>query len=152
MNNLQKFIRSVDKWDNNFSSAKTVKRNYKVCRYQATAEDAKEAYQILNKYVFDNGLDPILLAIHRRNGYWGSCHAGYTKEEYRCTHIRLTDWFETRRSFIETIAHEMVHQFQWDILSNERDNQGLGPIMSHGPSFFAWRPVLAEYDIPLTKW
>jgi hypothetical protein len=48
------------------------------------------------------------------------------------------------------MAHEMVHQFQWDILSNERQSQGLGPIMSHGPSFFAWRKPLAEYNIPLS--
>jgi len=48
------------------------------------------------------------------------------------------------------MAHEMVHQFQWDVLSNERQSQGLDPIMSHGPSFFAWREPLAEYDIPLS--
>ena len=151
MNNLHKLIRQAHKLDNK-SVKKTVRRNYKVCNDQAQHEDAEEAYTLINKHIFDNGLDPLLIAIHRRNGYWGSCHAGYTNEEYRCTHIRLTDWFETRTSFIETIAHEMVHQFQWDILSNERDNQGLGPIMSHGPSFFALRPALAEYNIQLSKW
>ena len=55
-----------------------------------------------------------------------------------------------RKDEMFVVAHEMVHQYQWDILSNDREDQGLPPIMSHGPSFFAWREPLAEYNIPLS--
>ena len=50
-----------------------------------------------------------------------------------------------------TLAHEMVHQWQWEVLSPQRHEKGKPAIMSHGPSFYAWRKPLNEYLIPLTR-
>jgi hypothetical protein len=50
---------------------------------------------------------------------------------------------------ITVLAHEMVHQYQWDIYSVKRERQGLTNIMSHGPSFFEWKDRLAEFAIDL---
>jgi hypothetical protein len=47
------------------------------------------------------------------------------------------------------VAHEMVHQYQWDIESKRRVRQGMGSIMSHGPTFYAWRDKLKKHGIPL---
>jgi len=119
--------------------------------FRPTLDRAQEVYELINRYVFDNGLNPAKLHIKRTRGYWGMCHGDqnavgnfFTKE------IILTNRFPNLSSFVAIMAHEMVHQFQWDVLSNERQSQGLDPIMSHGPSFFAWREPLAEYDIPLS--
>jgi len=51
--------------------------------------------------------------------------------------------------YISTLAHEMVHQYQWDIYSNIRVKRGLTRHMSHGPSFYIWRNKLSKYGIAL---
>jgi hypothetical protein len=49
------------------------------------------------------------------------------------------------------LAHEMCHQYQWDIDRLHRILRGLPGLLSHGPSFFQHRSRLAEFGIPLQK-
>jgi len=51
--------------------------------------------------------------------------------------------------FITTLAHEMCHQYQWDVQGIERRKIGKEPIMSHGPSFFELRDKLKKHGISL---
>jgi len=121
--------------------------------FKPCGEYAQETYSLLNRYIFDNGLDPAQLEIKRTRGYWGMC-VGTTdiiNDSFYVEKIVLSSRFAFKAQFIATLAHEMVHQFQWDVLSNERWGQGKQPIMSHGPSFFAWREPLSEYFIPLKR-
>lgn len=119
--------------------------------FKPTLDRGQEIYNLINHYIFDNGLDPAKLHIKRTRGYWGMCAGDQNANgDFFTKEIILTNRFPNLSSFVAIMAHEMVHQFQWDILSNERQSQGLGPIMSHGPSFFAWRKPLAEYNIPLS--
>jgi len=136
LNRLQKFVQRNDMYERNF---------------EASQELALEAYDMLNQYVFDNGLDPCPVTVRRTRGYWGMCDGRVVDDECRTNEIILTKRYPFKAMFINTLAHEMVHQFQWDVLSNERLEQGKPPIMSHGPSFYAWRPALKEYNIILTK-
>jgi hypothetical protein len=135
-NKLQKFVQRSNMFDGN---------------YVATQEFADETYEVLNCYIFDNCLEPCPVNVRRTRGVWGMCDGRVENDEFRVHEITLTNKYPFRAMFVATLAHEMVHQFQWDVLSNERWEQGKEPVMSHGPSFFAWRPVLAEYNIPLTK-
>jgi hypothetical protein len=61
----------------------------------------------------------------------------------------LADRWYCRHWLIMAVAHEMVHQYQWDIESKRRKRQGLPSIMSHGPTFFSWRDKLKKHGIPL---
>ena len=45
------------------------------------------------------------------------------------------------RNIFETLAHEMVHQWEW---LNYGD-------MTHGPKFFVWRNELAKFGIVLSR-
>lgn len=113
-------------------------------------EDVKYAYKIINRYVFDNKLrrPPIQLGITR--GYWGMCIGNHNKTTPRSfCEIRLSDKYFCVQWFMNTLAHEMVHQYQWDIDGENREQEGLDPLMSHGPSFFAWREVLGYYGLSL---
>lgn len=134
-NKLQKFVQRTDMFDGKF---------------EATQEFALETYEMLNRYVFDNGLEPCPITVRRIRGVWGMCDGRVEGDEFRVHEITLTKKYPFCALFVATLAHEMVHQFQWDVLSNERWQEGKDPIMSHGPSFFAWRPALDEYNIPLT--
>ena len=72
------------------------------------------------------------------------------KKRSQCI-IRVSDRWYCRQWLINTLAHEMVHQYQWDIYSKERFHQGKDPIMSHGPSFYVFRDQLKEHGIVLKK-
>jgi hypothetical protein len=60
----------------------------------------------------------------------------------------MDKWY-SRQWLITVLAHEMCHQYQWDVQGLERLKKGKEPIMSHGPSFFVFRDKLKEHGIAL---
>lgn len=111
-------------------------------------------YSLLNRYIFDNKLRRPEITQGRMIKCWGLCH--WHDEEQRsgtyCT-IRLSDKWFCEQWFVNTLAHEMVHQYQWDIYRWEHidcfgkdiyQNSG-----AHGPSFYEWRDRFSEYDLKL---
>lgn len=135
MNKLQRYVNSLD----------TDRA------YRAHFNDAVEAYELLNRYVFDNGLDQPGLRIRKLRGAWGWCLGDYIDSDPVVEYIDLAVRWPNKRLFVETLVHEMVHQFQWEVLNPERETQGLPPVMSHGPSFFAWRPAVESYGLTLRR-
>ena len=112
---------------------------------------ANHVYELVNYYVFDNELTKpkIELKSHCRK-YWGICY-GATDKDYTGSYCRINlmdKWF-CPQWFITTLAHEMVHQYQWDILGPEREKDGKDWLMSHGPSFYQFKPHLHVHDISL---
>ena len=109
-------------------------------------------YRTLNYAIFDNELNmPRMRLAPRCRTYWGICMASYDKDAYTksyCTIKMMDKWF-CRQWFITVLAHEMSHQYQWDILGEERNKEGKESIMSHGPSFFYHRDRMAEHGISL---
>jgi hypothetical protein len=73
-----------------------------------------------------------------------------SKKLSNCT-ITLSNKWYCRQWLILTLAHEMCHQYQWDILSHKRISEGKQPIMSHGPSFFLFKQKLNKHGIPLRR-
>jgi hypothetical protein len=122
--------------------------------YRPTKREVKKLYNIINEEIFNNELPPAHLEVKSHcRGYWGLCMAqGFNpkKKSSQCK-IRLTDRWYCKQWLIDTLAHEMVHQYQWDIYSKERAVEGKEPIMSHGPSFYKFRKQLAEYGIMLKR-
>ena len=108
-------------------------------------------YELINYEVFDNILHkPKLETQSHRRKYWGMCignvHRSYTGSYCE---IKLMDKWFCPQWFVTTLAHEMVHQYQWDILGPERQQQGKDWLMSHGPSFFQFREDLKCHHISL---
>lgn len=109
--------------------------------YRPSLREVKHIYKLLNKYVFNNKLvmPPLQIGICRT--YWGMCvglHQSTKKGTY-CK-IRLMDKWFCVQWLVTTLAHEMVHQYEWDVLRKK---------MTHRQSFFMWRDVLAKYNIDL---
>ncbi len=118
--------------------------------FRPSLHDVKYAYKILNRHVFDNQLrmPPIKLGITR--GYWGMCIGNCFETASRTfCNFQLSDKYFCVQWFMNTLAHEMVHQYQWDIDGDHRQHAGLEPLMSHGPSFFAWRDTMDYYGLNL---
>lgn len=112
--------------------------------------EVKYAYKIINRYVFDNQLRMPEITIGITRDYWGMCMGSfvvYPTGSY--CRIKLSDKWFCPQWFMNVIAHEMAHQYQWDIDRYDRADNGLEPIMSHGPSFFMWRDRFAQYGLTL---
>lgn len=120
--------------------------------FKPCMDDARETYYLLNRYVFDGGLSMPPINIRRVHSIWGACDGIVDNEgDFKVREIILNSRMPNLAMFVTTMAHEMVHQFQWEVLNPERELEGLAPIMSHGPSFYAWRKPLNAYGIPLTR-
>jgi hypothetical protein len=119
--------------------------------FRPTLAEAKYTYNLLNEQVFASELiRPTIILGPRRRKWWGMCEGSIDQHSNGSyCKIQLMDKWFCRQWFITVLAHEMAHQYQWDINGPERAEAGKDWIMSHGPSFFAFRNRLEEHDIPL---
>jgi len=117
--------------------------------FRPTDEDITYAYNIINRYVFDNQLRRPKITQGRVPGCWGICRwLQHPKTMEFYTEIRLVDKWFCAQWFMNTLAHEMVHQWQWDIYREE--NGGIYEFSgAHGPNFFAWREQFEYYGLHL---
>jgi hypothetical protein len=124
--------------------------------YRTDEKEVKHLFRLLNNAVFDGKLPtPKFIIFNRSRDYWGLCeatdftpNASSTKSDVI---IHLFNKWYCKQWLIDTLAHEMCHQYQWDVYSKKRARKGLGPIMSHGPSFYLFRDKLRKYGIVLKR-
>lgn len=123
-------------------------------RYRTNNREVLALFKLINKEIFNSRLPtPEIQVQSNCRKYWGMCIAKHIALEAdqtksQCT-IKLSDKWYCKQWLITTLAHEMCHQYQWDIESKKRARQGLPPIMSHGPSFYQFRDKLKKHGIPL---
>ena len=127
----------------------------KIC-YLTSVREVKALFRLINKEIFGNRLSmPKFEVRGRLMGSWGECHGmdfiPYRTGKSRCLIVLADRWY-CRQWLIMALAHEMCHQYEWDIISKRREREGLPPIMSHGPTFFRWRDKLKKKGIPLKKY
>lgn len=120
-------------------------------------EDINYSYKILNKYIFENQLTRPDIVQCRIQSRWGEC-IWHHQQQYTgsYTNIRLSDKWFCPQWFLNTLAHEMVHQYQWDVyrwdhmdLYGKDINQKSA---GHGPSFYIWRDRFEHYGLHLKAW
>lgn len=124
--------------------------------YRTNIREVKHLFRILNKTIFDNKLPmPEFLIFHRGRDHWGMCEATdfYPNPSPKKSNVRihLSDKWFCKQWLIDTLAHEMCHQHQWDVNSRKRMEEGKEPLMSHGPSFYMFRDKLAKHGISLKR-
>lgn len=120
--------------------------------YRTDLHEVQQLYRLLNKKIFNNQLEmPILEVVPRCRKYWGLCIGEHEKPAYRRSYckIRLMDKWYSRHWLVTVLAHEMCHQYQWDIIGDQRVLEGRERLMSHGPTFFVFRDKLAKHGISL---
>ena len=120
--------------------------------FRPSRSQVTRTYNLLNQTVFDNTLCKPSIILRREYRSIGWCIGSYIRFNTGsyCT-IHLANKFYCQQWFVMILAHEMCHQYQWDILGPERLTEGLRPLISHGPSFFQHRDRLAEIGVPLLK-
>lgn len=121
--------------------------------FRPTHATANKTWRVLNATCFNNELKLPTFTFHARKSWWGMCcsDSGRPRElkSRSCCEIMLSDKWFCRLWFLDTLAHEMAHQYQWDIDGVKRIKRGWEPLMSHGPSFFKHRKSINEHGLVL---
>ena len=119
---------------------KTIRENKKHKKIYIPSKHAVTRWtNILNEEIFNNKIHPFKdIEIRRRHG----CHAehiGIDAGHFVYGELSMNNWFWNKSEFIYTLAHEMVHQFQW--MNYHKTD--------HGRTFMKWKDKLRKFDIPL---
>lgn len=100
---------------------------------QVTFQRARFTFRHLNQLVFEGKLS---------EPYWDienlDTEVGYCVREGRDYHIGLTDTFENNWEFVGTLAHEMTHLYQYQVLKEEPN---------HGSTFVKFLDKFAAMDV-----
>jgi len=120
--------------------------------YRLTKRQMKKMYKMLNEELFNNRLPAAKLVVKKQmKNALGTCEGHFLLpadgKKSSCEIALVERWYCKQWSVI-VLAHEMVHQYQWDIYSKNRKNR----VMSHGPSFIKFRKKFERKGIPLLRY
>jgi hypothetical protein len=106
-------------------------------QFRPSYADINHVYNICNRYLFDNRLRRPIITQGSRRQTWGFCEwDNELQDTGSYTTIKLMDKWFCPAWFVQTLAHEMVHQYQWDITRWEEYDGKMPESGAHGPSFF----------------
>ena len=123
--------------------------SYPVEEYIVTLSDITLWFDIINDEMFSNGLDKFMkIDICEELGdddgpFWAAagCWVYNDTQLPMGSTLEIVTVFPCFQMFLCTLAHEMVHLFQW---------QELG-ISDHGPTFEAWSETFLKCGLPLDE-
>jgi hypothetical protein len=123
-------------------------------KYKTNIYEVRKIYKLINNEIFNDKLPMAKLIVKKRmDDAWGKCY-GIKTPTLNKSGVELVfcqNWY-CKQWLIMTIAHEMCHQYQWDIIGYQRLKKNLKPLISHGPTFYQHRKKLFKRGIPLKKY
>lgn len=111
-----------------------------------TKEQVETIYTSINNAVFGGVLQmpKIIVRDYKKRQIWGECEGWQKGHRWGPPYtkvIRIQKHFPNLKTLIRVIAHEMVHQHEWEFHN----------IMTHGnTTFFAWSEKLQSKGIRLS--
>lgn len=115
--------------------------------YRPSVTDLSTIYDAINNQIFDSVLTKPPLVLRRMRKIWGLC-LGWDLPT-PSTRIEINQNMFCVQWVVIILAHEMAHQYQWEILGESQLSSNEHTVMDHGASFFARSKQFAEYNIPL---
>lgn len=106
--------------------------------FKPKISDCKEIFRNVNRNIFASRLALPKFKLVETDEYWGLTEVDENTGEIT---ICINKDFLSKRLFVYTMAHEMVHQWEW--VNNRK--------MTHGNEFFKWREALKKFNIILTR-
>jgi hypothetical protein len=113
---------------------------------RVTTEMVEDIYDAINRAVFSGVLQrpKIIVRDYKKRDIWGECEGWQKLHRWGPPYtkvIRIQRHFPNLKTLIAVIAHEMVHQWEWDFYN----------VMTHGnTTFFAWEEKLRSKGIRLS--
>ena len=119
-------------------------------QYRPELEEVHYIYDKVNLYVFDNELRRPPITLGHWKGFWGECtgHEEFTNPGTYCTIKISRSWFCVQW-LVTTVAHEMAHQYEWDVIGEYYEDRGQERRMTHRQAFFIHRARMAHFGISL---
>jgi len=119
--------------------------------YHPTVDDVEEWFHIINTTVFDRKLTDIsCFEIKRQRGrlaeyiYWPSL------VEYETTKLVMHNRFRSKQLFINVLAHEMVHHYQYLYKVGKTRDCKMNSDW-HGKSFKEWKSKFEQKGLSLSE-
>lgn len=117
-------------------------------KYKTTYKDINKFFKMINSVVFDNKLSPfneILIKKINRDQTKRYCFGQVSILEWkrkgtRVYRLEMQPTYRTKRDFVDTLGHEMVHLYQ---MAN------LGDTGNHNKLFYSYKPKLNEIGLTL---
>ena len=129
-------------------------------QYRPWLYEVEKLHSIINAEVFDGQLNLPKIQLKRKADIgtdFGWCEGFHEFETFDpergqslCV-IGLVNTWTCIQSCVTILAHEMIHQWQWDVYSFQRHKDRKPYILSHGPTFWQFKPKLASFGIPLHR-
>lgn len=114
--------------------------------YRPSMREICAVYDLLNDHIFNNELSRPIITVKKTGKHLGQC----TGRDDGCE-IILNDRWYCAQIMVITLAHEMAHQYQWDVIGKRMIAQGKKRHLGHGSTFYIHRHNLLQYDIPLKR-
>jgi hypothetical protein len=133
--------------DKKLKVKKLLKRELSIkSEYTTTYKDIKKYFKMLNDAVFDGKLSPfneiIIKQIRDRKKY---CYGlveilEWKRKGTRVYRLQMQPQYKSKKDFVDTLGHEMVHLYQ---MAN------LGDTGNHNKLFYSFGPKLNEIGLKI---
>jgi hypothetical protein len=124
------------------------KRVQRRANYRPTKEQMGLIYDILNDVLFEGKLKKPTIYM-RSMKFWGLCSVYDAPKIFSI--IRINNECFCLHWFILILAHEMVHQHQWEIDGPEITKAGGEIMVDHNESFFKFTDKFIENGLSLKE-
>ncbi len=113
-------------------------------KYKTTYKDIKKFFKMLNLGIFDNKLTPFN-DIEIKELKYQKCMGQVVMFEYKgkgtkLFKLEMDKYYDSKRDFLDTLAHEMVHLYQFTHV-NDSGN--------HNKLFYSFKPKLKYVGLKL---
>jgi hypothetical protein len=113
-------------------------------KYSTTYKDIKKFFKILNEGLFDNKLSPFN-DIEIKELKYQKCMGqviqfDFKRKGTRVHKLEMDTKYDTKKDFLDTLAHEMVHLYQFTQLNDSG---------AHNKLFYSFSPKLKVVGLKL---
>lgn len=137
---------------------KALARRKNIKKFSPTIEQCQSWFRILNNGMFGGNLIEPEIAVRKMIYDWGICIANWDNRKCRKGtfnqriipyhvpidySIQLHCKFPTWKDFIETLAHEMVHLYQFTVIKD--------PYSNHNDSFYSFKERFKKAGLKLYR-
>lgn len=122
-----------------------IKRQYSIAKkYKTTYKDIKKYFKQLNNYIFNGKLSPFgdveIKDLTRDKCIGQVITLEWRREGTRLYKLEMLPEYKTKRDFLDTLVHEMVHLYQM---------QNLGDTGAHNDLFWSFEPRVEKIGLRL---
>lgn len=116
--------------------------------YRPDIGEIYAVYDLLNEMVFNNALTRPKITTRNTRKFLGHCIGSNERGTFE---MILNDRWMCVQLMVVTLAHEMVHQYQWVVIGDHQVARGKRRFMGHNSSFYQYRHTLSQFGIMLKR-